>query len=54
MMSLTARSSGSGSALYFLAFTWKWSPWMKSGPLHPSLMAEAIITATYSAGRWSV
>src|SRR5207244_457416 len=46
-----ACSSASGSAAYFLALTWTWSPWMKSGPVKPSRSAAAVITATYSPGR---
>ena len=43
-----------GSTANFLALTWKWSPWMNTGPRNPSRSAAASITATYSAGRWSV
>jgi len=50
----TASTSAAGSTLYFFAFTWKWSPWMKSGPWYPSRNAAASATATYSAGRCSV
>src|SRR2546426_5797457 len=54
MSARMAVSSDAASAAYFLAFTCTWSPWMKSGPAKPSRSAAAVITATYSAGRWSV
>ena len=49
-----ALSSGFGSAANFFALTWKWSPWMKTGPACPSRIAAPSMTAAYSAGRWSV
>jgi len=54
MSARMAASSDAASAAYFLAFTCTWSPWMNSGPVNPSRSAAAVITATYSAGRWSV
>ncbi len=30
--SRSACVSAAGSAAYFLALAWKWSPWMKMGP----------------------
>ena len=47
-------TSAAASTLYFLAFTWKWSPCTKTGPRYPSRSAAARITATYSEGRCSV
>ena len=51
---LTASTSAAGSAAYFFAFIWKWSPWRNSGPRQPSRRAAAMTTNVYSAGRWSV
>jgi hypothetical protein len=46
--------SAAASLFIFFAFVWKWSPWMKTGPSHPSRTAAASTTAEYSAGRWPV
>ena len=51
---MTAFFSATGSAAYFLALIWKWSPWMNTGPFQPSRSAAASTTNTYSPGRWSV
>ena len=49
-----ALTSLSAFSFIFFGFVWKWSPWMKKGPCHPSRIAAASTTAAYSAGRCSV